>query len=270
MKHTGPLTYTDEHLTVSCDGGIAIFTLRQDAFFLAYDLGAYRRLASLLDEAQNSSAVDSVLIVNSEGSVGPEEHQGFLKRVANKSLNYAPTQFGDQYDGKILYERATNTFIRLIFSIIKFRKIVVAGLQGPISTPFFGLSLACDFRLGSESMKLVPSHVELGLPPGNALCYLLPKFVGQGKATEMLLSRTPIDANAALSLGLVNRVLTDHGFVGHCNKVSEELGDIPANTVVATRGLLHSWIDDLKQFSENEHDVMLASMRSCLSEAVMT
>jgi enoyl-CoA hydratase len=69
------------------------------------------------------------------------------------------------------------------------------------------LALACHVRLASENARLGTPEVKLGVICGYAGTQRLPRLVGKGRALEMLLTGDPVDAQEALRIGLVNRVV---------------------------------------------------------------
>ena len=69
------------------------------------------------------------------------------------------------------------------------------------------LALACDFRIAVSGAKLGFPEVGLGILPGAGGTQRLPRLVGLGRAKELILTADPIDADRALAMGLVNRVV---------------------------------------------------------------
>jgi len=73
----------------------------------------------------------------------------------------------------------------------------------------FGLELAmaCTLRVAADTAKLGQPEVKLGIIPGAGGTQRLPRLVGLARAMEMILTGEPVDAGAALAMGLVNRVV---------------------------------------------------------------
>jgi enoyl-CoA hydratase/carnithine racemase len=84
---------------------------------------------------------------------------------------------------------------------------VIAAVNGPAAG--VGLVLACfaDLRFAAEGAKLTTSAPRLGLPAEYGLSWVLPRLVGIGHATDLLLSSRVVLAEEAATMGLVNRVL---------------------------------------------------------------
>ena len=100
-------------------------------------------------------------------------------------------------------------FHTLIRIIIQAPKPFVAAVRGPAVGFGADLALACDLRVLSEAAYIQEKFVTIGLMPDGGGSYWLPSLVGLGRALELLLLGTRIDAPQALSLGLATRVVAD-------------------------------------------------------------
>jgi enoyl-CoA hydratase len=69
------------------------------------------------------------------------------------------------------------------------------------------LALACTFRVATRNARLALPEIKLGLIPGYGGTQRLPRLIGEARALELILSGRAIDAEEALSIGLVNRLV---------------------------------------------------------------
>src|SRR5437764_5700947 len=83
---------------------------------------------------------------------------------------------------------------------------VLAAVHGACLGAGFELALACDLRVATANASFGLPEVRVGVP-SVIQAALLPPLIGPGRAAEMLLLGTPIDASRALAWGLVNRVV---------------------------------------------------------------
>ena len=84
---------------------------------------------------------------------------------------------------------------------------VIAALNGDSAGPGLELALACDLRLAAKDARFGFPEVSQGFIPSGGGTQRLPRIVGRGKALEMILTATMIDADEAWQIGLVNRVI---------------------------------------------------------------
>ena len=92
-------------------------------------------------------------------------------------------------------------------------KPVVAAVNGFALGGGCELALACHLRVASERAQFGQPEVNLGLIPGYGGTQRLPRIVGQGIATELILTGDRITAQRAYEIGLVNHVVTPEGLV---------------------------------------------------------
>jgi enoyl-CoA hydratase len=95
-----------------------------------------------------------------------------------------------------------------VFDLIEhLGKPVIAAVNGFALGGGCELAMACTLRLASDSARFGQPEVKLGVTPGFAGTQRLPRLVGKGRALDLLLTGRIIDAQEALSMGLVNRVV---------------------------------------------------------------
>src|SRR5689334_24803838 len=86
-------------------------------------------------------------------------------------------------------------------------KPTVAAVNGFALGGGCELAMSCHIRIASEAAKFGQPEVQLGLIPGYGGTQRLPRFVGRGRALQLLLTGEMIDAQEAFRIGLVNRVV---------------------------------------------------------------
>lgn len=91
------------------------------------------------------------------------------------------------------------------------RKPIIAAVAGFALGGGCELAMACDVILASENASFGQPEVALGLIPGFGGSVRLPRYVGAAAARELILTGRRIDAAEAAQLGLVSRILPDHG-----------------------------------------------------------
>jgi enoyl-CoA hydratase/carnithine racemase len=123
-------------------------------------------------------------------------------------------------------------FYRAWLSIRRLEVPTIAAVNGPAIGAGLCVALACDIRYAARGARLGAPFVKLGMHAGMAATYLLPNVVGEAHARDLLLTGRLVDADEALRLGLVSRVLEADGFL---DGVLATAGDVAAAAPVATR-----------------------------------
>lgn len=85
------------------------------------------------------------------------------------------------------------------------------------------LAMACHFRLAADTAKFGQPEVNLGLIPGYGGTQRLTQLIGKGRAIELMLSGTLINAQEALALGLVNHVTTADELLPKTTKILQTI-----------------------------------------------
>lgn len=123
-------------------------------------------------------------------------------------------------------------FYRTWLAIADLEVPTVAAVNGAAVGAGLCLALACDLVYAAEEAKLLAPFTSLGLHPGMAATYLLPRVAGVGVAREMLLTGRTMTGAEAATAGLVTRAFPRKSLMA---EVSDIASRIAANAPVATR-----------------------------------
>ena len=123
-------------------------------------------------------------------------------------------------------------FYRAWLSIRRLEVPTIAAVNGPAIGAGLCLALACDLRYAAAGARLGVPFVRLGMHAGMAGTYLLPEVVGPAHARDLLLTGRVVDADEALRLGLVSRVIDPATFL---DDVLATAAEIAATAPIATR-----------------------------------
>ena len=146
--------------------------------------------------------------------------------------------FSRDMKGLVEFTRTTG---RLIANIRKVRRPVVAAVNGTCVGAGAVIALACDFRIASETAKFGFIFPKVGLCGADmGAAYLLPRVVGLARANELLFFGDIVDANEALRIGLVNRVVEQNKCVHVARDWADRLATGPAFAHSMTKQMLES------------------------------
>jgi enoyl-CoA hydratase/carnithine racemase len=111
-----------------------------------------------------------------------------------------------QRDGGEPHERSYAMYAPFL-SLLDLEVPIVGALNGHTVGGGFGLALLCDLRVGNRAAKYGANFVKLGLAPGMAISYTLPRIVGLSRANELLLTGRLVEGDEALAIGLLDRAV---------------------------------------------------------------
>jgi len=106
-------------------------------------------------------------------------------------------------------------------------KPTIAMVNGPAAGAGLAFALACDLRIASASARLVTAFVKVGFSGDFGGSFFLTRLVGTAKARELYFTGRPVDAQEALSLGLVNRVVPDDQLADATMELARSLAQGP-------------------------------------------
>jgi enoyl-CoA hydratase len=113
--------------------------------------------------------------------------------------------------------------------------VTIAAVNGIAFGGGCEIALACDLRIASRTARLGQPEINLGIIPGWGGTQRLVRVIGQGRAMPLLLSGDPIDADAALAVGLVSQVVEGEELVGAAMALGERLAAKAPLAVAATK-----------------------------------
>ena len=114
----------------------------------------------------------------------------------------------------------------------------IAAVNGPAIGAGCDLACMCDLRIASERAVFAESFVKVGIVPGDGGSWLLPRIVGYARAAEMAFTGDMIDADEALSLGLVSRVVPSARLMEAAMELAGRIARNPPHVLRWTKRLL--------------------------------
>jgi enoyl-CoA hydratase/carnithine racemase len=167
--------------------------------------------------------------------------------------------FGRDADGLLEFTRMT---CDLILAVRRCRRPVVAALNGTVAGAGAVIAAACDFRIAAESAKIAFLFVRVGLSGADmGASWLLPRLVGRGHATEMLMTGEFMDPKRAFEIGLYHRVVPQERVMGEATAFAEKLARGPGAAIAVTKLALDAEAAmDLERALEHEAKVQAELM----------
>jgi enoyl-CoA hydratase/carnithine racemase len=183
---------TDELIVRDADG-VRWITLNRPRTKNGLTVPLNRSIIAALDEAAQRADVRTVVLTGEGGAF-----------CSGLDLKEAALSAGDLGD---VGENMDRWFHGLIRAIRRVEKPVIALVDGAAAGFGCDLALACDLRLGTPRTRLGEIFIKRGLMPDGGGTYHLSRLVGVGKALELMLTGDVVEADEALHLGLLNRIV---------------------------------------------------------------
>jgi enoyl-CoA hydratase/carnithine racemase len=120
---------------------------------------------------------------------------------------------------------------------------VIGALNGHAVGGGFGLALVCDLRIGARDAKYGANFVRLGLAPGMAISYLLPRLIGLARANELLFTGRLVDGAEAEQLGILNRAVAAGDVLVEAMALARTIADNAPRAVRATKRAIQRGLD---------------------------
>ncbi len=151
-------------------------------------------------------------------------------------------------------------FYPLFLSVRQLPCPSIAAINGAAVGAGLCVALACDIRLVSEKARLGLNFSLLGLHPGMAATWTLPRLVGPSHAAELLYTGRMIDGAEAARIGLANRALAPESVVPEALALAEE---IATAAPIANRGIKQALLRSPDATLEEQLDFEASEQSIC-------
>ena len=119
-------------------------------------------------------------------------------------------------------------------------KPLIAAVNGFALAGGWSIARMCDLRIASDKAKIAFLFTKVGLSGADmGIAWLLPRIVGFGRATELLMTGDFIDAQRAYEIGLYNRVVSTEAVLGEARTFAEQLAKAPSYALGVTKQSLN-------------------------------
>jgi enoyl-CoA hydratase len=197
-------------------GSVAIITLNRPKAYNALSRGLLDRLISCIEKAENDDTIHAIILTGNG--------KAFSAGVDLKELTTNPGTLNE--DKKMIHIFKTR------------QKPMIGAINGFAITGALELTLSCDLLYASENAVFADTHTKVGIMSTWGMSQRLPRLIGYGRAKEMTLSGRKIDAQTALSWGLVNRVFPQERLLDEAIKLATEISQNNQKVVKGMKSLI--------------------------------
>ncbi len=127
---------------------------------------------------------------------------------------------------------------RLPLALYQLEVPTIAAVNGMAIGAGCDLACMCDIRIASETASFAESFVKVGIIPGDGGAWFLPRIVGMARAVEMSMTGEAVDADTALSWGLVSRVVPQEQLMTAAFELAHKMARNSPDIVRLTKRLL--------------------------------
>ncbi|MFG2890771.1 enoyl-CoA hydratase family protein [Streptomyces sp. NPDC048248] len=220
-----------EHIRVTRDDGVVTVTLARPEKLNALTFEAYADLRDLLAELSRERSVRA-LVLSGEG-------RGFCSGGDVEEIIGAT--LGMDTDGLLDFNRMTGQVVR---ALRECPFPVIAAVHGVAAGAGAVLALAADFRVADPSARFAFLFTKVGLSGGDmGAAYLLPRVIGLGHATRLLMLGDAVRAPEAERLGLISELAEEGQADEAAAALARRLADGPALAYAQTKALLTAELD---------------------------
>lgn len=210
--------------------GVATITLNRPQAMNAFTPQMNAELQAALKDADEDPSVRCLLITGSGRAFCAGQD---LKARTQEQRGSLGESLREKYNPMILRIRRTE-------------KIVIAAVNGVAAGAGCNLALACDLRVASEEARFIEAFVRVGLAPDCGGSLFLPHLVGLSKAMELLLLGEPVDAQEALRIGLVAKVVPATALLKTAREMAERLARGPRSIGLIKRAVNRAFLAELE------------------------
>lgn len=127
---------------------------------------------------------------------------------------------------------------RISKAVFNAEVVTIAAVNGPAIGAGFDLCCMCDLRLGSERCRFGETFINLGLIPGDGGGWFLQRLLGYQRAAELTFTGRVIDADEALSLGLLLEKVASDELISRAEAIAADIASKPPLTLRHSKRLL--------------------------------
>jgi 2-(1,2-epoxy-1,2-dihydrophenyl)acetyl-CoA isomerase len=238
-------------LLVEKKNSVAIITLNRPDKLNSFNDELTFKLQDALKETEKDATVRSIILTGA--GRGFSAGQDLQSRSISHESGQRPS----------LGDSIRRRYNPVITKIRRMEKPIVAAVNGVAAGAGMSLAMACDFRIVADSASFIQSFTKVGLVPDSGSTFLLPRLIGVTKALELMYSAEKLDAQTALNLGLVNKVVPQEAVMKEAIELAERLAKGPTKAFGLTKRAINKAIfSDLEELLEYEASLQEIAGRS--------
>ena len=244
-------TYSADHFSYAFDAGVATLTLNRPDRKNPLTFDSYHELRNLFMALNHATDVKAVVLTGEGGNFcsGGDVHE-----IIGPLTKMSMTEMLE--------------FTRMTGDLVKQMRLcpqpIIAAIDGICAGAGAMMALAADIRLGTPQTKTAFLFTRVGLAGADmGACALLPRMIGQGRASELLFTGRVMTAQEGLQWGFFNVLHEANVLLPAAHKLAHELASGPTFAHGMTKTMLHQeWAMTLDQAIEAEAQAQAICMQT--------
>ena len=226
FRASAPFTEAWQHFDVAVDQRVLTITLNRPDKLNAITFEAYADLRDLFRELPQRDLCDAVILT---GAGKGFCSGGDVNEIIGELIEMDPREL-------LEFTRMTGTVVQ---NMRECPIPIIAAVNGTAAGAGAVLAMASDFRIVTPATKFRFLFTSVGLSGGDmGTCYLLPRLVGLGRATEILMFGDAVSGEQAVTIGLANRCVESDELLATSDALARRLADGPTLAYQTTKMLL--------------------------------
>ncbi len=142
-------------------------------------------------------------------------------------------------------------------------KPVVCAVNGVAAGAGANIALACDIVIAATSVAFIQAFSKIGLIPDSGGTFFLPRLIGFGKASALMMLGEKVSATDAEKMGMIYKVVADENLQTEAMAIAKTLSELPTKAIGLTKRLLNqSMFNPLDKQLEFEGDTQVHASQS--------
>lgn len=236
------------------NGGVAVITLNRPDKFNSFNRDMAMQLIAELDKANDDKNIRAVLLTGNGKAF-----------CAGQDLAEAMDKNGPGIE-RIVHEH----YNPIILRIRKLQKPVICAVNGVAAGAGANIALACDVVLAGKSVAFIQAFSKIGLIPDSGGTYFLPKLIGFGKASALMMLGDKVMATDAEQMGMIYKVVEDDKLMEIALATATVLSNMPTKGIALTKKLLNEGTTNTleKQLEREKEEQVIAASTYDYNEGV--
>ncbi|WP_405202839.1 enoyl-CoA hydratase-related protein [Dokdonia sp. LLG6352-1] len=208
----------------SIENGVATLTFNRPEVFNSFNREMAFLLQDELDACSKDAQVRAIVLTGSGKAFCAGQD---LKEITDPELNPG---------FKKILEEHYNPIIEKIRAI---EKPIIAAVNGVAAGAGANIALACDIVIAHEKVSFIQAFSKIGLVPDSAGTFFLPRLIGFGNASALMMLGDKISATEAEKMGMIYKVTTLDEFNNTVTTTAVTLAQMPTKAIGLTKRLLN-------------------------------